>query len=103
MRFLLKVGMDTAVANRLAREGQLGTRLQSILQELKPEAAYFAADNGKRTAFLIVDMQDASQMPAIAEPFFLGFNATIEAIPVMTPEDLAKGSAAIEAAAKNFG
>lgn len=103
MRFLLKVGMDTAIGNRLAKEGQLGARVKAILQDIKPEAAYFGAENGKRTAFLIIDMKDASQMPAIAEPFFQSFNATIEQIPVMTPEDLAKGEPGIAAAAKAHG
>jgi len=42
-------------------------------------------------------------MPALAEPLFLWMNAEIDLIPVMTPEDLAKGSPAIEAAVKKWG
>lgn len=41
-------------------------------------------------------MQDASQIPAIAEPWLLAFNASIEIYPVMTPDDLAKAGGAIE-------
>ena len=47
-------------------------------------------------------MQDASQIPAIAEPWFLGFNASIEIHPVMVPDDLAKASSAIEAAVNKY-
>ena len=102
MRFLIKVNMQVEAANAAVRAGTLGSTIQSILADLKPEAAYFAADNGQRTGFLIVEMKSASQIPAIAEPWFLAFNASIEFHPVMVPEDLAEASSAIEAAAKRF-
>jgi hypothetical protein len=35
-------------------------------------------------------MEDASQIPAVAEPWFLTFNADVEVHPVMLPEDLAR-------------
>jgi hypothetical protein len=69
---------------------------------LKPEAVYFTDDKGQRTAFLFLDMRDASQIPAIAEPWFLAFNASIEIHPVMVPDDLAKAGSAIEAAIKKY-
>ena len=47
-------------------------------------------------------MQDASQIPAIAEPWFLAFNASIEIHPVMVPDDLAKAGSAIEAAVNKY-
>ena len=63
---------------------------------------YFTDDKGQRTAFLFLDMQDASQIPAIAEPWFLAFNASIDIHPVMVPEDLARAGSAIEAAVKKY-
>ena len=59
-------------------------------------------DNGQRTAYLFLAMHDASQIPAIAEPWFLAFNASIEIHPVMVPDDLAKAGSAIEAAVKKY-
>ena len=103
MRFLLKVVMDVEAGNRLAKAGKLGTTIQSILADLKPEAAYFLDTDGQRTGLIFFDMQDASQIPAIAEPWFLALNANIEIHPVMVPEDLAKAGGAIEAAAKKYG
>ena len=103
MRFLVKAHMDVEAANALARQGQLGSTIQSILEDLKPEAAYFVADEGQRTAYLIVDMQDPSQIPGLAEPWFLAFNATIEARPAMVAEDLAKAGPDIERAVKKYG
>ncbi len=45
--------------------------MRSILVDLKPEAVYFTDDNGQWTAFLFLEMQSTSQIPAIAEPWFL--------------------------------
>lgn len=39
---------------------------------------------------MIVDMLSTSELPKIAEPWVLTFEATIHARPAMTPEDLAK-------------
>lgn len=47
-------------------------------------------------------MQDASQIPAIAEPWFLAFNASVELHPVMVPEDLMRAGSAIEAAVTKY-
>ena len=102
MRFLVKVNMPVEAGNRLAKAGKLGTTIQYILADLKPEAAYFTDNNGQRSGFLFLDMQDASQIPAIVEPWFLAFNASIEIHPVMVPGDLAKAGSAIEAAVKKY-
>ena len=77
--------------------------MEKILADLKPEAAYFYADDsGNRCGSVVFDMQDASQIPAAAEPWFLAFNAQVTFRPVMTPADLAKGAAGIDAAVKKF-
>jgi hypothetical protein len=103
MRFLVKVSLPVEAGNAAVKAGTLGATIQSILADLKPEAVYFTDDNGQRTAFLFLEMQNASQIPAIAEPWFLAFNASIEFHPVMVPDDLAKASGAIEAVAKKYG
>jgi hypothetical protein len=103
MRFLVKVNIPVEAGNRAAKAGTLGTAIQTILADLKPEAVYFTDDHGQRTALLFLDMQDASQIPAIAEPWFLAFNASIEIHPVMVPEDLSRAGSAIEGAVKKYG
>ncbi len=104
MRMLLKASMPVEVGNAAARNGSLGTTIQKILAELKPEAAYFAAeDNGERTAHIFFDMQKSSDVPGIAEPWFHAFNAKVTLRPVMTPQDLAEGLPGMEQAAKNYG
>jgi hypothetical protein len=102
MRFLLKVNIPVEMGNAAAKAGKLSATIQSILAEVKPEAAYFTADQGQRTGLIFLDLQDASQIPAIAEPWFLAFNASIEILPVMVPDDLERAGSAIEKAVKKF-
>ena len=102
MRFLLKVNIPVESGNAAAKAGKLGATIQSIVADLKPEAVYFTDNNGQRTAFIFLDMQDASQIPAIAEPWFLAFNASIEIYPVMVPDDLARAGGAIEQEVKKY-
>jgi hypothetical protein len=66
-------------------------------------ARYFLAEDGNRTGILIMNMEDASQIPAIAEPWFLALNAAIEIKPVMVPADLARAGPAIAQAVKTYG
>ena len=103
MRMLLKANMSTEKANDLARQGKLGSTIQSILADLKPEAAYFLEEDGQRTGLIFFDLAEPSQIPAVAEPWFLAFNARITLRPAMVPEDLGKGAPAIEAAVKKYG
>jgi hypothetical protein len=103
MRFLLKVTIPVESGNAAAKAGKLGSTIESILAELKPEAVYFADNDGQRAGYLFLELQDASQIPAIAEPWFLAFNASIEIHPVMRPEDLARAGGAIAKAVQKYG
>jgi hypothetical protein len=88
---MLKVTFDTETFNEAVRDGSAGQKMGRILEEIQPEAAYFIEENGKRTGVLFVDMAETSGIPALAEPWFLHFNAGVEIHPAMTPEDLRKG------------
>ena len=103
MRFMVTFRIPTERGNALARDGSLGQTIQSILEEIQPEAAYFADMDGARSGYVVINMGDASQLPAIAEPLLLGLDANIKAHPVMTPEDLGKATPAIEQAAQRYG
>jgi hypothetical protein len=102
MRFLIKVSIPVEAGNKATREGTLGKTIGRVLSELKPEAAYFTTDGGKRTGFIVVDIKDPHQMPSIAEPWFLAFDAGVEFHPAMTPEDLQKAGPDMERAAKTY-
>jgi hypothetical protein len=77
MRVLLKVSMAAEAGNAAVRNGSLGSTIKSILDELKPEAAYFAEDNGERTGYIFFDMKESSQLPAICEQWFQALNAKV--------------------------
>jgi hypothetical protein len=101
MRCLLKVSIPVETGNAAMADGSLNKTIESILAEVKPEAAYFAEDDGKRTGFIFLDVKEPSQIPAIAEPWFLAFNAQVEFHPAMTVDDLKKAAPGIERAVKN--
>jgi hypothetical protein len=103
MRFMIKMDMPVDKGNAMIKDGSLGPTLQSILEKLQPEAVYLCTEDGRRGGYIVLDMEDASQIPAVVEPFFLAFGATVEIEPVMTPEDLAKATPAIEEAAQYYG
>ncbi len=101
MRMLMRVAIPVETGNAAAKAGTLGSTIQQLVTALKPEAAYFYADdNGERCGSIVFDMQDPSQIPAVAEPWFLAFNAKLTFRPVMNAEDLAKAAPAISKAAK---
>ena len=102
MRMLLKVSLPVESANAAVRKGALGQTIQKILADLKPEAAYFAEENGMRTGYIFFQMTDSSELPGVAEPWFLAFNASLTVRPAMTLEDLAAAGPGFERAVKNY-
>jgi hypothetical protein len=101
MRVMMIVSMPVEAFNAAVKDGSTQAKMKKILDQLKPEAAYFTALNGKRTAILIVDLADASKIPSLAEPWFLTFNASVDMYPVMVPQDLA--AAGLDGMGKAWG
>jgi hypothetical protein len=102
---LLRVSIPVETGNAAAKAGTLGSTVEKILADLKPEAAaYFLNDdNGNRSGSIVFDMKDSSQIPAIAEPWFLAFNAKVSFRPVMNPQDLATAGPSITKAGQQYG
>ena len=75
---VVEVSIPVEAGNTAAKDGTLGSTIEQILTDLKPEAAYFFADdNGNRSGSIVFEMKDTSQIPAVAEPWFLTFNARV--------------------------
>jgi hypothetical protein len=88
MRFMITCLIPVEEGNQSAKAASLHSTIHSIMEELKPEAAYFFDIEGVRGGYIVVNIDDASQISAIAETLFVGLGATIEVHRVMIPEEL---------------
>ena len=93
MRMMLRIWMQTEAANKAIKEGIVPKLVQQTIEMIKPEATYFTADEGLRTAYFFFDLKEESQIPSICEPWFTTVNAKLEFSPVMNAEDLRVGLA----------
>jgi hypothetical protein len=91
MRMMLKMLIPTEAGNDAIKDGSLAKLFEATLRKLNAEASYFVAQDGLRCAMIFFDMKDASEIPGIVEPLFMGVNAEIELVPVMNADDLKKG------------
>jgi hypothetical protein len=88
MRTMLRWTVPVEKGNEAIRDGSIGRTIESLLQQLEPEAAYFLAEHGERAGMIFFDMADPSQIPQIAEPLFQNLDAAVEFVPVMNADDL---------------
>ena len=91
MRVLARITNPTERGNIAISDGTNARLIQEMAQRWNPEAVYFATINGRRGAYVVFDLPDASDIPAFCEPLYQGLHAEIEITPVMTIEDLQKG------------
>ena len=103
MRVMIKFAFPVDAGNDAIRNDKLEKVFQGIMEELKPEAAYFFPEGGERAGLFVVDMRESSQVAEIAERFFLGLNARIEMVPVMSAEDLQKGLLGVQSLIQRYG
>jgi len=91
MRVMAKITMPTEAANSAIQDGSISKLMQRAADRWHPEAMYFTTFEGLRTAYMVFDMPDASDIPPFAEPFFQTVGALVQFAPVMNAEDLQKG------------
>ncbi|MFD5098381.1 hypothetical protein [Streptomyces albidochromogenes] len=96
MRVMLHAHIDTEAGNEAIRNGTLPQMMSKVTEQLKPEAAYFFPSMGRRSCMFFFDMQDSSQLPPVAETFFMELGAEVEILPVMNADDLKKGLQTLE-------
>jgi hypothetical protein len=103
MRFLLKVTLPAERANQAILNGSFAETITAILEEQKPEAAYFTEMDGQRTATIFLNLEETSEIVRYAEPWWQAFGGSVEWHPAMIPDDLRKAGRALEAAADRYG
>ena len=102
MRFMLTLRVPPEQGTAAMKDGSFMSAFQSVMEELEPEAAYFAEIEGERGGYIVVNIDDASQLPAICEPLFLGLNATVQVSPVFTLDDMPRVTEAVEQARQKY-
>ena len=100
MKMLMHVKVPHAKFNAAVKDGSVGTKMQRIIEEAKPEAVYFTEFDGRRGLIMIVNVETPSKVPSLAEPWFLMFEADVEFHIVMSPGELAQ--AGLEGLAKKW-
>lgn len=90
MRLLLQVNLPNLDFNAAVRDGSAGQKLQRILSDSSPETVYFVEQDGQRGVLLVVNPESSAEIPALAEPWFLTFNARCRFCIAMTPDELAE-------------
>ncbi len=92
MRIAVRVNIPNDEGNEAIRSGKMGEMMGAFVQKWRPEALYFYPRDGLRGFTFYTNMDDASQMPALAEPFFEGLGAEIEMTPCMNHRRSEEGS-----------
>ena len=96
MRTILKFTVPVEAGNAAIKNGKMAQITQNTLKQLKPEAAYFYANKGRRSGFMVFDLKDPSDIPSIVEPLFLELNASVDLAPCMSADDLEKALAKVK-------
>ena len=100
MRMLLHARIPHEEFNAAVRDGSAKAKIKQILDETRAEAVYFTEYDGQRGAIMIININDPSEVPKFAEPWFLSFNADVQFHIAMTPEEL--GRAGLENLGKKW-
>jgi hypothetical protein len=102
MRVMIRFSFPVESGNEIVSSGKINRIFQSLLEDLKPEAAYFYPENGQRGGLLVVNMTDSSDVFKMLEPIWLGIKADVTVTPVMNGEDLQKGLSGIAGIVKRY-
>ncbi len=95
MRTMLRWTVPVEKGNETIKDGSLQQTIETLAQELEPEAAYFWPEDGKRAGMMVFDMADPAEIPQIAEQLFLNLDAAVEFMPVMNVDDLQRALAKV--------
>ena len=91
MKFLLRMHMPTEYGNKMLQDPNFPKKLEGLLNQIKPEAVYFAPVEGERGIYMIVNLPSADMIAGVAEPIWTTLNGKLDFTPVMELSDLQKG------------
>jgi hypothetical protein len=88
---MAKITIPVESGSRAVKDGSIGELIQTAAERWKPEGMYFGTFEGRRTAYMVFDMPDSSDMVPFGEPFFMALDAEVTVVPVMNADDLQTG------------
>lgn len=60
MKVMLRAHLDTAATNEGITTGALPQAIKTLMDKVKPEAAYFGLHEGVRSCWIVFDLQDST-------------------------------------------
>jgi hypothetical protein len=91
MRVIVRAMLPTTAGNKALKDPNFMKNLEDYIHKFNCEAAYFFPMNGNRTMAFVLDLPSQDMLPAVAEPLFQNFEASVEVHPAMNLDDLKKG------------
>lgn len=88
MRLMLRFTIPVEKGNEVVADRSLPVAIKELVERVKPEAAYFHLNDGKRAGTLFFEESSQSRMAVINEPLFAKLNAAIDIQPAVTLEEL---------------
>ena len=90
MRLMLRFSIPVERGNQVQADDSLSSVLQSLVEQLKPEAAYFHLHDGKRAGTIVFEETEQSKLAIVNESLFEHCHAAIDIQPVLNLDDLTK-------------
>lgn len=103
MRFIVRATFPVEAGNAQMLDPNFGEVLQRVIDEIAPEAYYFAIENGERQIYFIVSIEGSSDLPRVAERLWFACDATVEFIPAISPEDMEAALPDMERVVAEYG
>ena len=77
----------------MLQDSNFSNKIERVLNQIKPEAVYFALAEGERGIYMIVNLPSDEMMGTVIEPLWTVFNCKshIDFTPVMELSDIQKG------------
>jgi hypothetical protein len=88
MRLMLRFTIPVEKGNEAEADGSMSQAIKELIAQLKPEAAYFHLDDGKRAGTIFYEEDNAARLAVANEPFFAKLNASIDIQPAVSLEEL---------------
>ena len=93
MRVMLKFTIPVERGNATAEDGSMQRAIDAVVAHVKPEAAYFFVEDGRRAGLLFFKPADGAAIMHVNETLFKSLDAAVTVTPALTLDELHRGFA----------